>query len=101
MKLRTDVSESEREMTMLRIAFAVLLGATSAQAQPFPGPIQPYGGQDGRDYNDQQRMRRDYGLDYDQSINRPNVYQPYPSISPHIPDPSRRSPYSSPYGNDD
>ncbi|MFZ2079914.1 MAG: hypothetical protein WAV38_25360, partial [Xanthobacteraceae bacterium] len=60
--------------------------------------------QGGRDYNEWQQTRRDHGLDYDRdALDRRDPYQPYFSETPHIPDdPYRpRSPYSSPYGNDD
>lgn len=107
MKLPTDVSENEREMTMLRIAFfafTAILGATSAQAQTFPGPGPLYGSgviQGDRDYNDWQQTRRDHGLDYDQSLDRRDPYQPYFSATPHLSDPYRpRSPYGSRDGND-
>jgi hypothetical protein len=91
---------------MLRIAFAFILLATTAQAQtPFPGVGPLYGSgviQGNRDYNDWQQTRRDHGLDYDRAIDRSrDIYQPYFSETPHIPDPYRsRSPYGSD-GNDE
>jgi hypothetical protein len=93
---------------MLRIAFAfaAILAATSAQAQPFPGagPLIGSGAiQGNRDYNDWQQTRRDHGLDFDRdALDRRDPYQPYFSETPHLSDPYRsRSPYNSPYGNDD
>jgi hypothetical protein len=87
---------------ILRIAFAftaILLATATAQAQtPFPGVGPLYGSgviQGNRDYNDWQQTRRDHGLDYDRAIDRPSVYQPYFSETPHMSDPyrSHRSPY--------
>jgi len=92
---------------MLRIAFAfaAILAATSAQAQPFPGagPLIGSGAIQGpHDYSDWQATRRDRGLDFDRdALDRRDPYQPYFSETPHLSDPYRpRSPYSSPYGND-
>ena len=82
-----------------------MLTATAAQAQyglPYPAGIGVGNGtlQGQRDYNDWQQTRRDHGLDYDRSVDRPSPYQPYPTVAPHYDPYHPRTNNGTPYGDD-
>jgi hypothetical protein len=87
--------------------FAIIAQAHAQAPYPSPSIGEMYGAgiiQGNRDYNDWQQTRRDHGLDYDQdALGHRNPYNPVPSVTESYgSDPYRsRSPYSSPYGNDD